>query len=169
MTNITEIFLDIHHSLIHIVSKIAPHSEAEDIVQDVFLKSYMAEENGHIRQPKAFMIKVAKNLAFDYIKSAHLKTTEYSGDNFVEFIDSLNKDSHIDMTYNHVMHTAEILYLYEKSKSLPERCREAYFLKKAFGFSQKEISTKLRISESLVEKYLSQGRQHIYKIANGLI
>ncbi|MGH8284275.1 MAG: RNA polymerase sigma factor [Steroidobacteraceae bacterium] len=49
----------------------------------------------------------------------------------------------------------ELARLSEAVASLPERCRQAYTLRKVYGFTQSEIAARLRISEETVQDYLA--------------
>jgi RNA polymerase sigma factor (sigma-70 family) len=40
--------------------------------------------------------------------------------------------------------------------ALPSQCRQVFTLRKVYGYSQKEIATRLSIPESTVEKHLTQ-------------
>jgi len=42
-------------------------------------------------------------------------------------------------------------------RDLPPQCRKAFIMKRVFGFSIRDISTKLGISESTTEKHIAKG------------
>jgi RNA polymerase sigma factor (sigma-70 family) len=54
----------------------------------------------------------------------------------------------------------EMTLLVEAVERLPERCRQVFTLRKVYGFTQKEIATRLGISENTVEQHLSKAGRH---------
>ena len=55
-------------------------SEAEDIVQEAFLRSHRAESTGtRIESPKAYLSAVTTRLGIDHLKSARVKREQYVG------------------------------------------------------------------------------------------
>ncbi len=51
----------------------------------------------------------------------------------------------------------ELELLTEAIQALPERCREIFTLRTAFGLTQKQIAARLSVSESTVEKQTALG------------
>ena len=49
--------------------------------------------------------------------------------------------------------------------ALPSQCRQVFTLRKVYGYSQKEIATRLSIPESTVEKHLTQAACHCAQAA----
>ena len=49
----------------------------------------------------------------------------------------------------------ELARLSEAVAGLPERCRQAYTLRKVYGFTHSEIASRLRIPEETVREYLA--------------
>ena len=55
--------------------------EAEDIVQEAFLRYHRAESEGEqIDSPKAFLSTVTTRLSIDYLRSARAQREEYVGE-----------------------------------------------------------------------------------------
>ncbi len=52
------------------------NTEAEDVVQDTFLK-WLTAEKAHIINTKAYLIRAVTNNCLKYLQSARLKSTEY--------------------------------------------------------------------------------------------
>src|SRR5690606_6231393 len=51
----------------------------------------------------------------------------------------------------------ELELLTKAIQSLPERCRQIFTLRTAYGFTSKQIAEKLGVSESTVEKQMAKG------------
>jgi len=50
----------------------------------------------------------------------------------------------------------ELAPLVSAVKDLPERCRQVFTLRKVYGYSQREIASRLQISENTVEQHLTK-------------
>lgn len=162
MTDLTSVFLSTRKRLMGVVGKIVPASEVEDIVQDTFVRAHLVKNKQDIQKPEAFMVQVAKNLAFDYVKSARVQKAYDPGDDFFDFLDSLHPEAHVDSAYKILASEQEFERFCEEAKKLPGKCREVYLLRKVYGFSQKEIAARLGLSESTVEKHIANGTKKLF-------
>jgi RNA polymerase sigma-70 factor (ECF subfamily) len=72
-----------------------------------------------------------------------------------------NPDSSVYRDNTDVVETVskrqEFTLLTQAIQTLPERCRQVFTLRTAYGLSQKEIAAKLGISENTVEKQMGKG------------
>ena len=53
-------------------------------------------------------------------------------------------------------HRRHLALLASAVEKLPTRCRQVFTLRKAYGFSQKEIAERMQISENTVEQHLTK-------------
>ena len=146
-------FLAHRTSLKKYISKIVNHpQDIEDIVHEAFLNSYAAELNTKIHQPKAFLFRTARNLAFKHLSKSSNRLTDYLEDlNLSEvFID---RPSIEDTAESH----EQFAFFCKAVQKLPLQCRRAFILRKVYGLSHKEIAKHLHISVSTVEKHLATG------------
>ena len=126
--------------------------EAEDAVQDLFLKLWESRESiEDIRQPKAYCIRMLKNICLDRIRKARHITfperlpetgTEHSQD------DEIDSRRRLDMVL-------------EAVKSLPDRQRQILILRTVDELSYEEISRKTGINYLTCRVLLSQARSKI--------
>ena len=149
------IFISLRDILAHAVSKIVHPKDIEDVVQETYVKICQIEKFQEIKYPRAFLLKIAKNIALDKIKSADSRlTVSMVGDE----LDSLNVENEfLDETYAMAATQEEFAMYCEAMRRLPTQCRRAFVLKKIYGFSQKEISGHMGISEKTVEKHIAIG------------
>lgn len=164
MSDFTEIFLSTRKLLTDVVAKIVPHSEVEDIVQDTFVKAHVIEDKDRIEKPAAFMVKIAKNLAFDYIKSARHKTSCDADDELFEHLQDAEQNCFGDSTCRKVASQRDFELFCSEVKKLPEKCRQVFIMKKIYGYSQKEISEKEGIAISTVEKHIAYGTKRLFHL-----
>lgn len=126
--------------------------DIEDVVQEAYLRAYAAERKKRIEQPKAFLFRVARNVALTKLSRKSRQITEYleetTGTAIVETAAAADQE----------IAAQELLGLYcEAVASLSDKCREVFLLRKIHGLSHKEIASRMRLSLSSVEKYLRQG------------
>ncbi len=152
-------FLDIETALRKYLMRFLVRSQdIEDVVQETFLRSYNAEKNQSIQSPKSFLFKVAKNLALSEIsrKSNQLAT-------YVEDLDALEVlDNRADVEEKAIRQQQLQSYI-NALRCLPPQCQRVFVMCKVYGFSHKEISSKLSISVSTVEKHLVKGLQRCHQ------
>ena len=140
-------------SMARMVSRIVPPKEIEDIVQETYVRICQMDKRELVAQPKSFLMKTARNLAYDHLKKAETRLadgveTEYDFDDesFVH-----------DEVFESIASNQEFAYFCEAVRQLPGQCRRGFVLKKVYGYSQKEISKEMNLSESTVEKHIAVG------------
>lgn len=122
--------------------------EAEELVQDVFLKLWEKRETlDHTKNLKAYIYKVAINTIYDVIRRRNVENA------FKDFANSSYETSS-----NNTWHTIIYEEMQEKLdllvKQFPEQRRKIYKLSKEKGLSNDEIALKLKISKRTVENQL---------------
>jgi RNA polymerase sigma-70 factor (ECF subfamily) len=126
--------------------------EIDDVSQETFLRAYNAEKTTAIREPKAFLFRVAKNLMLSEFKKKSYKATDY-----------LNEDDHSEVLDSGLRLEDDViaqqkLGIYcEVLASLPPRRRKVMLMKKVYGMSHKEIAARMGVTVSAVEKHLRLG------------
>lgn len=145
-------FLALRPVINRVVGRITRPEDIEDIVQETFVHSYAAARDRHIHNPKAFMLKTAKNLALNLISLSEYRLTE-------QLDDTVDSDSRFaSETLESQYQSREKFLLFCRAVSaLPVNCRRVFILKKVYGLSQKEIADYLDISPSTVEKHVAKG------------
>lgn len=139
--------------------------DIEDLVQETFLKAYNADANDiDIRSPKAFLFRVARNLAFKELGRKSRLITDY--------IEDLSATQFLEQHPSAEDEAADrerLAIFCKAAASLPLQCRRAFLLRKIYGLTHQEISRELNISVSTVEKHLATGlmRCNAYMKARG--
>lgn len=126
--------------------------DIEDVAQEAYLRAYVAEQRESIEQPKAFLFRVAKNLALTRLARKSRQITDYieeAGD-IAGMETAASSDEEIE--------AQQCFSLYcEAVASLPAKCRQVFLLRKVHGLCHKEIAERMALSVSSVEKYLREG------------
>jgi RNA polymerase sigma-70 factor (ECF subfamily) len=133
--------------------------DIEDVAQEAFLRAYVAEQRKVIEQPKAYLFRIAKNLALTRLQRKSREIAYFideAGDYVCESGDHLNLEVQ-EPGYAEVENT-ELLGIYcDAVASLPEKCRQVFLLRKVHGLAHQEIADRMSLSLSSVEKYLHKG------------
>ena len=126
--------------------------DIEDVAQETFLRAYVAEQKQSIEQPKAYLFRVAKNVALTRLTRKSEQITDYIADLSVPDV-MYSETSAADEA-----EADESLGIYcEAVAALPEKCRQVFLLRKVHGLTHREIAERMSLSISSVEKYLLKG------------
>ena len=139
---------------------------ADDLAQEAFLRAFAAESGRVIKAPKAFLFKVAKNLALNELARQSLMAIEPLGD--FEGREVLEDRS--QAAVDNVVDSRERVRLLARAVgALPPQCAKVFILRKMQGMSQKEIAVRLNISVRTVENHVALGlsRCRAYMRAHG--
>lgn len=148
-----DVFMAAKSSMERMVSRIVPPKEIEDIVQETYVRICQLEKHQQVAQPKSFLMKTARNLAFDHVKRAETRLSDGVETELDFDIDQPQGDA----VFDNVASDEEFAHFCEAVRLLPVQCRRVFVLKKVYGYSQKEIALEMNLSESTVEKHIAVG------------
>jgi RNA polymerase sigma factor (sigma-70 family) len=155
MSPMLRAFLENERGLKRFLGRFLPRAhDVDDVAQETFLRAFAAETDQDVRDPKAFLYKVARNLALN--ERARL-STRLTG-SIEDFPDPSVLGQKDQVTGEQVMEGREMLAIFADAVSrLPDQCRKVFLLRKVQGLSQREVAAQLGISESTVEKHVAAG------------
>ena len=133
-------------------------AEAEDIVQDVWLR-WQATDRSVVHDPPAFLATTTTRLCINLAQSARSRRETYVGEWLPEPVDTAS-DPTLGAERAEALQLA-VLMLLEK---LSPAERAAYVLREAFDYSYRQIADILQIEEANARQVISRARKHI---ANG--
>lgn len=139
---------------------------ADDLAQEAFLRAFAADTGRIIEAPKAFLFKIAKNLALNELARQSALIIEPLGDfERQEVLEDSNQAPVDDV----VDRRERIRLLARAIAALPPQCAKVFMLRKMQGLSQKEIAVRLNISVRTVENHVALGlaRCRTYMRAHG--
>lgn len=146
-------FVEHHAFLKRFVARyFSNRQDIEDVVQDAYLRAYAAETNREIAAPKAYLFRIARNVALSKLTKKSRQVTDY--------LEEASSPAVMDTapSADQELAAQELLGLYcQAIATLSEKCREVFLLRKVYGLSHKEIASRMSLSVSSVEKYLRQG------------
>lgn len=148
------VFLRHQSSLKRFIARfVSRPQDVEDVSQEAYLRAFDAERSGeYVRSPKAFLFRIAKNLALNELARKSRLLTDYIED--CTSRDVVQEDVSVE---DRVMGDEKLTMFCRAVLTLPVQCRRAFLLRKVHGLSHKEISDRLDISVSTVEKHVASG------------
>jgi RNA polymerase sigma-70 factor (ECF subfamily) len=130
-------------------------AEAEDIVQDVWLR-WQATDRSVVENPPAFLATTTTRMCINFAQSARSRRETYVGPWLPEPVDT-RSDPALGAERGEALGLA-ILMLLEK---LSPAERAAYVLREAFDYSYRQIADILQMEEANTRQLASRARKHI--------
>jgi RNA polymerase sigma-70 factor, ECF subfamily len=130
-------------------------AEAEDIVQDVWLR-WQATDRSVVENPPAFLATTTTRICINFAQSARFRRETYVGPWLPEPVDT-GSDPGLGAERGEALGFAVLLLL----EKLTPTERAAYVLREAFDYSHREIADVLQIEEGNARQLVSRARKHI--------
>jgi RNA polymerase sigma-70 factor (ECF subfamily) len=130
--------------------KLGSASEAADLAHESFARwlSFVRDSRGLVREPRAFLFHVARNLVQDAWRSrARRAMAVEDGRETGGAPPSVSPERAAEARQR-------LSLLARAVGELPPRCREAFELHKFHGLSHDEVAARMRISRNMVEKHV---------------
>ena len=128
---------------------------AADLAQESYLRVAGSAGEQVITHPRAFLFRTARNLAFDHLRK--MKTRNATVQPLEEALDLPSPQPSAETA----MLDRQRVALFRKTlDALPARCREVFLLHRVHHCTYAVIATRLRISESAVEKHIMRALKH---------
>jgi len=131
-------------------------AEAEDVVQEVWLRWQTYDDRESVLDPSAFLVTTAVRLAINAVQSARARRETYIGPWLPEPIDT-RLDPELGAVRGEALELA-VLFLLEK---LPATERAAYVLREAFDYPYLQIADILETNEANARQLVSRARGHL--------
>lgn len=130
-------------------------TEAEDIVQDVWLR-WQSTNRTMVENPPAFLATTTTRLCINASQSAHTRRETYVGMWLPEPVDTSN-DPGMGAERGEALKVAVLLLL----EKLSPTERAAYVLRKAFDYSYQQIANILQLGEANARQLVCRARKRI--------
>jgi RNA polymerase sigma-70 factor (ECF subfamily) len=135
-------------------------SEAEDIVQEAFLRIHRAEAEGtRIESPKAYLSAVTTRLSIDHLKSARVRREQYVGQWLPEPL--LTDDSAPDAAAHAETADSLSLAFLVLLESLTPVERAVFLLREVFDYGYDEIAGIVDRTEHNCRQLYVRARRHV--------
>ncbi len=130
--------------------------EAEEIVGDVFVKTWMGRANmQHVQRIDTYLFVAVKNQSLNYLKKYSTVHVVFDdNENDVNLVDTANPQLQLERKELQV-------YLDQCINALPQQCRIVFKLIKEDGLKYKEVAEILNISPRTVQTQLVRAIQKL--------
>lgn len=147
--------------LYHIAARIVNNTDvAKDIVQEVFLSFYERASSAEITNVRSYIFQAVKYKCFMHLRSGHITERHLRRVNLVASANLVDDELQAMELQQMLDHTIA---------SLPEKCREVFYLSRFEMQSNRAIAEKLNISTKTVEHQITKAlkalRMSVDKIA----
>jgi RNA polymerase sigma factor (sigma-70 family) len=128
--------------------------DVDELAQETFLSAYDTCERSDIQSPKAYLFRVAKNMALKELNRKSSRLTEYLEDAVAVDESVLDGAGSVE---DELIAQQKIAMYCEAIATFPPQCRKVFLMRKVHAHSHREIAQALNISVSAVEKHVSLG------------
>jgi RNA polymerase sigma-70 factor (TIGR02957 family) len=133
-------------------------SEAEDAVQEAFLRLHRAlQEGDRLESPRAFLSTVVTRLCIDQLRSARVRRERYVGEWLPEPLVADDADPARQVEVADSLSLAFLVLL----ESLSPEQRAAFLLREVFDYPYDEIARIVGKSEANARQLVARARRHV--------
>ncbi|WP_217705480.1 sigma-70 family RNA polymerase sigma factor [Peristeroidobacter soli] len=125
--------------------------EIDDIVQETYAVLASLPSVEHIHNPRTYAFSVAQSLILRHVRRARI----VSIDSMAE-IDRLSILGESASAERQVADREELGRITQAIAGLPQKCREAFLLRKLDGLSQRQVAEQMGVSENTIEKHIGK-------------
>jgi RNA polymerase sigma-70 factor (ECF subfamily) len=128
------------------------HTEAEDLVQEAYLRLLQHPDCSTIHNPRAYLYKVISNLGFDYRRKQTVHRQYHEAED-IELDSLVSPLPALDVVADGQLLLKKCLIAME---NLPDVYRHVFLLHRIDGLSHKEIAQALQLPQRTVERYFAK-------------
>jgi RNA polymerase sigma-70 factor (ECF subfamily) len=131
-------------------------SEAEDAVQEGFLRLHRAEQDGErIESPRAYLTAVVSRICIDQLRSARVRRERYVGEWLPEPLVDDDPARHAEMA-----DSLSLAFLVLLESLSPEQ-RAAFLLREVFDYPYGDIAEIIGTSQDNARQLVTRARRHV--------
>lgn len=132
--------------------RLSLRQDVDDVVQETYAILAAMADVSHIQQPRAYVYSVAHSVVLQQLRRAQVVSIEAVAE--IDRVAIVGDEVSPERLASSRQELARIGALID---GLPEKCREAFVLRRVEGYSQREIAQRMQISENTVEKHICKG------------
>jgi len=137
-----------YHSLYQHASRILDDREvAKDVIQEAFVSLYQHAQEKDIDNVGAYLYQTVRYQCFMHLRAGRISQKHIQRMNFVLLSNAVEEEADL--------HELEEI-LQERIASLPEKCRQVFYMSRFENLSNKKIASELNISLKTVEHQITK-------------
>lgn len=140
------------------VGFVGSRAQAEDLVQEAWLRLDAAVNKRVIREPQAYLYRIVRNLALDGRRAASSEAKVVMNEDIGEMAKSSQFSG--PTPEGIALYKDELRQLLQAMDELPERTRIAFQMHRLGGYRLREIASHLNISLPLAHTLVVDGLEH---------
>lgn len=126
-------------------------ADVDDVVQESYALLAGLDSTAHIQDPRSYLFTTAKSVILQGLRRARVVSIETVGE-----IERLDLRDEALSPERHASAVQELRRISQHIARLPDKCGEAFTLRKVQGLGQREIAARMGISENTVEKHIGK-------------
>lgn len=127
-------------------------AEIDDVIQESCYRILSMASLDHVRDPKPFVFRVAKNIVLDRIKRDAVVQIETMAN-----LDELDIEDMAPSPERVVFARTELRWVIGLVANLPDRCKSVFRARRIHGMSQQETAETLGLTDGVVEHEMMKG------------
>lgn len=135
-----------------------PTQDIEDIIHDAYLCIAQLTDVVHIRNGRAYFFATVRSVMLRRVRRDRIVRIE----SLIE-IDAMTLQDTDPGPERHASARQELARIQRLVASLPDRCREIFYLRRMQGMPQRQIAERLGVTEHIVEAQAARGLKLIMK------
>ena len=136
-------------------ARLGPNADVEDLLQDLYLKVAGIDGSAEVREPRAYLYRLASNLMMDRWRSGRRSAARDAAWRHVAHVPGAGEDLDDAPSAEAVVVGRERLaVLLATLDRLPDKTRAIFRLHKFDDLSYAEVAQNLSVSKSTVEKHM---------------
>ena len=126
--------------------------EIDDVVQEVYCRMLKLDSVEQIREPKGYVMRMAKNIVIDQLRHESVIEIET-----VANLEELACEDPAPSPERVALARAELKWVLGLISGLPDRCKQVFRARRIYGLSQSATAETLGVTENVVEKETMRG------------
>ena len=136
-------------------ARLGAAADVEDLLQDLYLKISAVDSSAEVREPRAYLYRLASNLMMDRWRSGRRSTARDGAWRDIAHVSGPTEDMDDAPSAEAVVAARQRLAkLMTALDALPDKTRTIFRLHKFQDLSYAEVAEKLSVSKSTVEKHM---------------
>lgn len=159
---VSQLFLNHNRTLVRFLhSRLRDEQEAKEIAQEAYVKILQLEAPGGLSFLRAYLFRVAENLAIDRIRQRRIRARLDGLDTFDDFL----KDPAIERA---AIAREELTLLRQAVAELPPKYQQAFRLVKLEDRPCEEVAPAMGLSIRMVRRYISRALIYVQLRREGI-